>query len=210
MTTSDIVHAGPADLDKVADLIGTAFADLAVAAWLVPDAPTRAAILAANVRLHVEHALTHGEIHRTGDHTAVAVWVHRDHPAPAPADYDTHLEAACGRYTDRFRILDFLFDVHHPDTQPHHHLAFLAVHPDLHGQGRGSALLRHHHRALDAARLPAYLEASSARSRDLYARHGYHVSNGSFRLPDGPPLWPMWRPPSQPAPPAPASEQEPR
>ena len=33
--------------------------------------------------------------------------------------------------------------------------------------------MRHHHAWLDANGMPAYLEASSPRSRDLYAKHGY-------------------------------------
>jgi hypothetical protein len=43
--------------------------------------------------------------------------------------------------------------------------------------------------------MPAYLNAGSARSRDLYARHGFEVME-QFELPDGgPPLWRMWREP---------------
>ena len=42
--------------------------------------------------------------------------------------------------------------------------------------------------------MPAYHEASSPRNRALYERHGY-VTQGEFTLPDGPPLWPMWRDP---------------
>ena len=42
--------------------------------------------------------------------------------------------------------------------------------------------------------MPAYLEASSPRSRDLYAQHGY-LAGEPFRVPDGTPFWPMWREP---------------
>jgi hypothetical protein len=47
----------------------------------------------------------------------------------------------------------------------------------------------------DSERMPAYLNAGSPRSRELYKRHGFHVTE-EFRLPDdGPPLWRMWRDP---------------
>jgi len=50
----------------------------------------------------------------------------------------------------------------------------------------------------DRERRPAYLEASSTRSRDLYARHGFAVEE-EIRLPgDGPPMWRMWREPRSP------------
>jgi hypothetical protein len=48
----------------------------------------------------------------------------------------------------------------------------------------------------DRERMPAYLNAGSARSRELYRRHGFEVME-EFSLPDdGPPLWRMWRVPS--------------
>lgn len=203
MTTTEIVRAGAADLDPVAGLIGAAFHDLDVAAWLVPGPAERARILPANFRIFVEHALSYGEIHLVagdpvaGEPVAVAVWFPQDGaPAPPPDNYDTRLAAACGAFTDRFRRLDELFDAHHPHDRPHHHLAFLAVRPELHGRGLGSTLLRYHHNRLDESGVGAYLEASSARSRALYERHGYRVMGRPFRLPDdGPPLWPMWREP---------------
>jgi hypothetical protein len=47
----------------------------------------------------------------------------------------------------------------------------------------------------DRERMPAYLNAGSPRSRDLYLRHGFEVTE-EFRLPEGgPPLWRMWREP---------------
>jgi ribosomal protein S18 acetylase RimI-like enzyme len=175
-----IVRATPADTDLVANLIGQAFHSLAVAEWLVADP--------------VEHALAHGVIEMTTDHNAVAVWFPTGYtPMPPPIDYDERLAAACGPFTDRFRILDEQFDAHHPHDRPHHHLAFLATRPDAQCRGLGSALLRHHHRQLDTTNMAAYLEASSPRSRALYERHGYRTLGQPFTLPDGPPLWPMER-----------------
>jgi predicted N-acetyltransferase YhbS len=76
----------------------------------------------------------------------------------------------------------------------HHYLAFLAVRPERQNHGIGSALLDRHHRRLDAAGIPAYLESNDPRNRDLYLRHGYAVRS-VIQLPDGPPLWLMWRAP---------------
>ncbi|GAB3958082.1 hypothetical protein GCM10027614_74860 [Micromonospora vulcania] len=87
-----------------------------------------------------------------------------------------------------------MFAANHPHTD-HHHLAFLATRPDRQGQGLGTALLEHHHAWLDEAGMPGYLEASSPRSRDLYARNGYRTGE-PFRVPDGTPFWPMWREPA--------------
>jgi predicted N-acetyltransferase YhbS len=89
-------------------------------------------------------------------------------------------------------------DVTTETITPHHYLAFLGVAPELQGHGIGSGLLNHHHARLDAQGLPAYLEASTERSRDLYLRHGYTLTGDApLVLPDnGPPIWPMWREPA--------------
>lgn len=177
----------------IADLIGEAFLHLGPSQWLVPDMEERARVLPANFRIYVDLAMDHGEVHVTADRSGSAVWFPRDRPLPEPGDYDDRLAAACGKWADRFRMLDALFDAHHP-SPAHHHLAFLAVRPSEQGRGVGSALLRHHHRYLDGQRMPAYVEASHPGSRDLYLRHGYEPHGEPFTVPSGAPFWPMWRP----------------
>ncbi|MFK3984090.1 GNAT family N-acetyltransferase [Micromonospora sp. NPDC050397] len=193
MSAPVIERAEPAEARVLGELVAEAFQPLAACAWLVPDVRARRRILAEDFHILVEHALEWGLVETTADRRAVAVWL----PAvgetlPPPTDYDKRLVAACGEWSDRFRLLDELFEANHPH-QPHHHLAFLAVAPDRQRTGLGSALLRHRHTWLDERGMPAYLDASSADSRDLYARHGYRAGE-PFRLPDGTPFWPMWRP----------------
>lgn len=196
MTTTriPIVRADASEARDIAELIAVAFHSLAVARWLVPAPARRAHILPANFRIFVDHALAQGEVQVTADRAAAAVWFPRDGgPPPEPAAYPQRVAAACGEATERFRHLDELFDKHHPD-QPHHHLAFLAVHPTQQRRGLGSALLRHHHARLDPKGAAAYLEATSPGARDLYVRHGYQTWE-PFHLTDGTPIWPMWRQP---------------
>lgn len=70
----------------------------------------------------------------------------------------------------------------------------MAVRPDWQGTGTGTALLEAHHRILDAAGLPAYLEASGPDTRQVYLRRGYADHGRPIRLPDGPLMYPMLRP----------------
>ncbi|HEX8628831.1 MAG TPA: GNAT family N-acetyltransferase [Catenuloplanes sp.] len=188
-------RATAADVGDVTAVIATAFHELEPGGWLVPDDREREKVFIEYFRIWVEHAERYGEIYTIDDGTAVAVWFPATgDPAPPPPDYEERLEAICGEHSDRFRIFDQLMDEHHPH-QPHDYLAFLACLPAYQGTGLGSTLLRHRHRTLDERGIPAYLEASRARSRDLYLRHGYQPHGESYRLPDGPPLWPMWREP---------------
>jgi GNAT superfamily N-acetyltransferase len=183
------------DTLEIADLIADAFLPLSGTEWLVPDPARRRAVLRDQFAILVDHALAHGELDRLADGTAVAVWFDLTRPLPPIDDYAERLAAACGPDTARFRVLDELFAAHEPE-RPHHHLALLAVRPDVQRNGRGSALLDRQHRVLDRAGVPAYLEASSEGSRDLYARHGYATMGEPFRLPNGAPFWPMWREPA--------------
>ena len=87
-----------------------------------------------------------------------------------------------------------VIDAGHP-RKPHYYLDTLGVDPDWQGKGLGSALMRPVLERCDRERMPAYLNAGSPRSRDLYLRHGFMVRE-EFHLPeDGPPLWRMWREP---------------
>ncbi|SFP43903.1 Acetyltransferase (GNAT) domain-containing protein [Amycolatopsis arida] len=199
MTLSvEIRPGGPGDLEIASRLVAEAFEPLAVSRWLVPAGrDERLRVLRANFRIHVEHALAHGHLDLIDGGAGVAVWFHLDgpEPPPPPADYDARLARACGPWVDRFRALDATFEAHHPHEVAHRHLAFLAIHPSVQGRGLGGSLLRQHHQVLDATGVGAYLEASSERSRSLYERHGYRAHGAPFTLPDGPPLWPLWRDP---------------
>ncbi len=60
------------------------------------------------------------------------------------------------------------------------------------GRGLGSALLRHAAATCDNDGLPAYLEATNPRNRDLYARHGFNVVD-VIQAGTSPPMWAMLR-----------------
>ena len=47
----------------------------------------------------------------------------------------------------------------------------------------------------DADGMPAYLEATTLRSRALYERHGFRLLDVVHMPDDGPPMWRMWREP---------------
>ena len=82
----------------------------------------------------------------------------------------------------------------HPNDD-HWYLPLMGVDPVAQGHGLGSALLRHALKTCDSDGLPAYLEATSARSRHLYTRHGFNVVE-IIQAGTSPPLWAMLREPA--------------
>jgi GNAT superfamily N-acetyltransferase len=193
-----IRNVAPVDVTEISGLLAAAMGDGPVARWLMPDVVVRREHAPAYFEIFAEHAVQHGEVYasldaHTGQLSGVALWFPFTALIPPPSDYDRRIKEVSGSAYDRACELDALLDAHHPQG-PHHYLAFIAVHPHHQNRGVGSALLKRHHTRLDVARIPAYLEANHPRNRDLYLRHGY-VSWAPIRPPDGPPIWPMWRPP---------------
>lgn len=193
-----IRDVAPVDTEEITDLVAAAMRDGPVARWLHPDPAVRREQSPGYFRIFVEHAVRYGEVYATADAdtgrlSGVALWFPLTSLIPPPADYDARMKEVAGSAFDRVRELDAALDAHHP-IEPHHYLAILAVRPDQQNVGIGSALLDRHHSRLDRAGLPAYLEANDPRNRDLYLRHGYTCTS-VIQLPDGPPLWTMWRAP---------------
>ena len=81
----------------------------------------------------------------------------------------------------------------HP-AEPHLYLSVLGTDPERQGGGIGSALLAPVLERCDAGGVAAYLESSKESNVGFYARHGFEVTE-RMELPDGPPLWLMWRDP---------------
>lgn len=188
----------PLDTTEITGLLAESMGNGLVARWLMPDPMVRRQSAPAYFEIFAEHAVRYGEVYTSMDENGVlcgvALWFPLTTLIPAPLDYDHRLKDASGSAFDRARELDAALEAHHP-MDPHHYLAFIAVHPDRQSRGIGSSLLDRHHARLDAAGLPAYLEANDPRNRDLYLRHGYRVRR-EIRLPEGGPmLWTMWRDP---------------
>lgn len=81
----------------------------------------------------------------------------------------------------------------HPH-EPHWYLAILGTDPPQQGKGVGAAVMAPVLARCDGEGFGAYLESSKPENVPYYERFGFRVT-GQIDLPDGPPLWPMWRDP---------------
>lgn len=205
MTTTTAVLEGirQIDRDDVASLAGVlarAFHEDPVGAWLFPDATGRQRGLTRLFESEIQHVtLPHGECLTSRDGTGAALWLPPGHWKVPPLTLTRLLPRFMGIFGRRLTlILRGLFEVekHHPSSDDHFYLPFIGVQPDHQGFGIGSSLLKPVLERCDQSRVGAYLEATCAANRRLYERHGFTVVR-EIQLPDGPPVWPMWRSPSQ-------------
>ncbi|RKT87915.1 Acetyltransferase (GNAT) family protein [Saccharopolyspora antimicrobica] len=169
-----------------------AFADDEFARWLLPDQEHRHRVYREWFGMVLQRAEQHGEVIAGADGLAVQIWLSgRDGP-PEMLDEagGRRLAELAGPRMARFREFGELTAARHP-AEPHQYLAMIAVDPSVQATGIGSRELR---RALQRWDLPSYLEASSARSRNLYLRLGFRDIGSPMLLPhDGPTMYPMWR-----------------
>lgn len=196
MTHPEIHRATANDATKTAELIADTFFAVDATAWLVPE--ERARILPAYLEIHIDHALTHGQIHlikhANGELAAAAIWFAQPTgPMPEPDNYEEQLTAACRAYVDGFRTLDHLLrTITHASTRTTISPAWRRARTSRGADGDPRCYVTTTAK-LDHCGTPAFLQATSQQVRKLYERHGYEGLGDPFSLPDGPPFWSMWR-----------------
>ncbi|MCT2276989.1 N-acetyltransferase [Micromonospora chalcea] len=187
------IHAARwADKDLVAALIADALHAGPLAQWLVPDPTYRRRILTDVAVIWVEHAMFFGDIQITDDLSAAAMGFHRYRSIPPPPNYRSRLADAAGPHARQFELLDHILTQVRP-TEPHYHLAVLAIPPAAQRRGVGAAMLTHHESRLDRIDMPSWTETIHG-GQDVYRRYGY-LPRPALTLPDGPVLAPMRRNP---------------
>ncbi|HEV3212997.1 MAG TPA: GNAT family N-acetyltransferase [Acidimicrobiales bacterium] len=183
--------AGVGQRDQVLATLELAFASDPVMRWFWPQASVYRTYFARFVEAVAGTAFERGTALCLDGVRAVALWLP---PGPRPDDdalvelmlesVDAAILEDLSAFADTVREL-------HPETD-HWYLPFTGVDPSVQGRGLGSSLLRFALDICDRQGLPAYLEASTARSRALYTRHGFEEI-GEIQEGSSPRVWAMLR-----------------
>ncbi len=191
MTSVTVV--GPAERDRAIATLTLAFVADPVVRWFLQDPRTYASYFPRIIEAFAGAAFDNGTADAVLGYAGVALWF------PPGVGYDEERlsalideSAANSARPDLDRFFGQMGDMH-PSFE-HWYLPLTGVDPFAQGRGLGSTLLRHALERCDRDRLPAYLEATSARSRDLYARHGYEEI-GVIQSGASPTMWRMLRQP---------------
>ncbi|MFG1805217.1 GNAT family N-acetyltransferase [Streptomyces sp. NPDC049040] len=191
-----IRRAGQDDRAAVTDLLDRVFRDDAVSGWVFPDPTDRQNKHGVMMGVFLDTALAEGYVDMAVDGSAAALWFSvpaGGHPADdaGPAELRRVVDPA----NERVEAIGRILDAAHPKERAHEHLMLIAVDSTARSQGRGTELITSVLSRCDREGLAAYLEASSTRSRALYARLGFVWSGDTIDLPEGPSMYPMWRDP---------------
>lgn len=197
MSTIEVRPAVPEDAPALAAVLARAFASDPCMCWVFRDDETRPGYLDALFAGALGMFLPHDATYTTSDLAGAAIWVppgKYEGFGDADEDEVALMEAIFGAESyDRLRTFLGTMAEHHPSTE-HHYLAILGADAGRQGQGIGTATMRPVLDRCDAEGVPAYLESSNGRNVPLYERNGFRVTD-VVDLPDGPPVWLMWREP---------------
>jgi ribosomal protein S18 acetylase RimI-like enzyme len=187
------------DREPVVRLLDEAFQDDPVSRWAFPGDEYRRTTHPRLMAAFTDIVLAHGRIDVTEDGTACALWLSvpaDDHGGDADDEGPAQVRAAVDPDNERVELIGRLTAGIHPSGRDHAYLWMIGVAPERQGQGLGTALIASVLDRCDRDGVPAYLEASNARSRKLYERLGFELAGHPLDLPDGGPrMWPMWREP---------------
>jgi ribosomal protein S18 acetylase RimI-like enzyme len=188
------------DARAIAAMLARAFDDDPVMMWVFPDERQRRrhlpALFAVLLRRYylgyraTELVLTAGQVLGCG------MWAPPDRWLPPARRQLAALPGIAVALGSRFLAANSAFSAiarHHP-REPHWYLAGLGTDPPAQGTGVGSQLLRSRLARCDSTGMPAYLESSKPSNIGYYEAFGFTVTR-EITIPDGPALWPMWRPP---------------
>jgi len=183
------------DFRPLAAMLARAFYDDPVTAWFYPNPERRLVHARRFFAIRLRQLADQELIFTTSDHTGAALWT-------LPGRWREDLRQSLmllpmlpvllpriARSTRAVREIER----RHP-VVAHFYLSVLGTDPDQQGGGIGSALLTPVLDRCDSDGVAAYLESSKESNIGFYVRHGFTVTE-RIDLPDGPPLWFMWRDP---------------
>ncbi len=190
-TSPSISTVAGGDDERAVATIVTAFSGDPVVRWILPDPQQYLTHFPELVRRFGGKAFEGQSAFAVEGFMGTALWLR---PGVEPDDESlAELMQRAVLQEDQEKVSEFMDQMpeYHP-PEPLWYLPIIGVDPAHQGMGLGSALLAHALAGVDREAKPAYLEATTERSRDLYARHGFEVI-GTIQAADSPPMFPMLR-----------------
>lgn len=190
-------HAVPAERETLVDILTEAFGADPMMALLVPDAddPARAdpVRLRTLMEVEVDRHLPAGHSYIV-DSLGAALWTPPGIDAPSD-DFVAVVNELAGEEHMATLMDDFIEMIQWKPAEPHFYLHMIGAADNARGKGLGTLMLRRVLDVCDREGVPAYLEASTARSEALYARHGFETL-ATVHFTDTTALRPMLRRPA--------------
>ncbi|MEJ0092402.1 MAG: GNAT family N-acetyltransferase [Methylocella sp.] len=195
--SQSVRECADADKARVSAMLGAAFQDDPVIAYIFPNPEVRRARLPGfyGVVYGVDGA--RGARFMTANGEAATIWRapgHERHSLVEKIQQAWPWVAASGPAIGRVLVFSGASDEHHP-PEPHWYLHAAGCLPSAQRKGFGSAAVRAGLARADADGVPAYLETATEANLPFYASLGFAVTH-EWKVKNGPRCWSMLRKPS--------------
>ena len=182
------------EIDKVADLLATAYYHDLFFKWCVDNDEDRHKIVAGYYKVYLRSRGCVAHVAENPDMGIIgaSVWL--------PHDFDASIEEEIERVVGAanapmFRAVAEKSHKNEPTDGPFYQLVGFGVLKELQGRGVGHALLKHHLDILDQAGIATYLEASTPyHGGGVYGKFGYKPFGELIVFTDTAVLYPLYRP----------------
>lgn len=197
-----IRKVAPADLARVADVMGRAFDDDPVLNFVAKQDARRSERIRMMMDLGLRKlTFPFGETYVAEGFEGAALW-NPPNGRPHGLLNDLSMLPAMVRVAGASRLPHVIgalqmMDKKHP-RKPHYYLLGIGVEPELQGRGIGTQLMAPVLERADREGMPAYLESSKEKNLPLYQRNGFEVVERVDLPRGGPSAWLMWREPRSP------------
>ncbi len=184
------------DIPARAEMLARAFHEDPIVNWVFRDEGRRPTYTRRFFAGRARVLIGQREIYTVDGTAAAAMWARPDEwrdPALQALRELASLVPGVGRRVGRVMRGLVQVESRHPKP-PHWYLAVLGTEPSRQGEGLATRLLSGVLEECDRDEVPAYLETGTERNVAFYTRHGFKVTE-ELRLPNGPPVWLMWREP---------------
>jgi GNAT superfamily N-acetyltransferase len=198
ISASTVRAACPADRNLALETLVSAFADDPLAQHLFGDRTTLHRHLPAFFGYLLDASLDGCEVVVTDDLSAASLWTppggNRLGAEVIAERWQAVLPGLPAVFEERYAQFGALVMPAVPE-RPYWHLGVLGVRPDRQRRGLGSAVCAPMLDRADGERMPVLLETATPSNLPFYERLGFAVRRRTD-LPDGPPVWTMWREPA--------------
>jgi ribosomal protein S18 acetylase RimI-like enzyme len=193
MTTPDVKTAMKSDEAGVIDALKLAFVADPATRWVWPDPQKYLSQFPSLAKAFGGKAFVHECAHYVKNYSGAALWL----PPEVHPDFDRMMALMQSSGSDDAKkdgpeVFEKMSSYH--PNEPHWYLPLLGVDPLHHGNGLGSALMKHAIVTFDLDHKLAYLESSNPKNIPFYKRHGFELL-GTIQVRTSPSIFPMLRKP---------------
>jgi ribosomal protein S18 acetylase RimI-like enzyme len=188
-----VKNAIESDEAGVIDTLKLAFAGDPATRWVWPEPQKYLLHFSSFAKAFGGKAFAQDSAHYVGNYSGVALWL----PPEVHPDFDRMLGLLESSGSDEAKkdgpkVFEKMSSYH--PNEPHWYLPLLGVDPLHHGEGLGSALMKHAIVTFDLDGKYVYLESSNRKNIPFYERHGFELL-GTIQTNTSPSIFPMLRKP---------------